>query len=506
MRYALPILALLLSATLGLSPSSLPLAASHASLTASTAPATQPTTSPSTQPTSRPTSGPTSAPASQPTTSPATQPASQPTTSQTATSKAAEETASQPASQPAEPKDQYLAVIGGVVHPVSGPTRRDVTILCKNGKIQAIGRHLSLPDGTERLDASGMHVYPGLVASNTRRIVGSEPPEDTTNVFSTYLRLANAGGLTTVVTGNTAAKATFGSLDGIVLRKNLFIKLRYRRPAERRKLREALDAVRNYLREKEVFDKKKAGGNKEAKAPDEAPIKGRNAQYLQLLKREKTALIAADSRKELIAVCDLAGNYGIRIVIAGATEGWSIAGRLGRAGIKAIVTPRRVRDRDERLNQPTGNTIENAAILWDHGVDVAITAPSSGISLGGLAGRDMLNLPMEAASAVRGGLPESAAIESITLTAARILGIDDRVGSIEIGKDADFIICDGRLLDFYTTTQWTVVNGRTTYDKADESLLADIRPRTPSTQPAKYKFWPRPFKPKPAPKQGEGQP
>jgi len=505
MRYALPILALLVSAAFGFSPDSLTLPVSCASIGATTLPAptpttsptTQPTTKPTTKPTTQPTSGPTSGPTSQPTSGPATRP----TTSATATSKAA----SQPTSKPAEPKDKYFAITGGVVHPVSGPTVRGVTILCKNGKIQAIGRHLNVPDGAETLDASGMHVYPGLVASSTRGIVGSEPPEDTTNVFGTNLRLANAGGLTTVVTGNTAAKATFGSIDGMLLRKNLFITLRYRRSPERRKVREALDAVRVYLRDKEAFDKKKAAGDKEAKPPDEGPVKGSNAKYLQLLKREKAAVISADSREALIAICDLANDYGIRIVVRGATEGWSIAGRLGRAGIKAIVTPRRVANRDERRNQPTGNTVENAAILWDHGVDVAVTMASSGISLGGIGGRDLLNLPMEAAYAVRGGMPEPAAIESITLTAARILGIDDRVGSIEIGKDADFIICDGKLLEFYTTVQWTVVNGRTVYDKAEETLFADIRPRTPSTQPAKYKFWPRPFKPKPAPEQGEGR-
>src|SRR5690606_25678910 len=80
----------------------------------------------------------------------------------------------------------------------------------------------------------------------------------------------------------------------------------------------------------------------------------------------------------------------------------------------------------------------------------------------------------------------------------RVLGIDDRVGSIAPGKDADFIVTDGPLLDFYTQVHWTVINGRIVYDKAEESLFGHIRPRTPTTQPAPYKFWPRPFNPRPA--------
>lgn len=428
--------------------------------------------------------GPSSRPTTKPTTQPTTQPTSQPTTKPT----------TQPTTKPAENADRYFAVIGGVVHTVAGPDLPGATILCKNGRIQAIGNDLLLPEGTEKLDATGMHVYPGLIACSARGIVGREPPENNTDVFSTGMVLAGAAGLTTVVTGNTAAKASFGTLEDHLLRKDLFVRVSYANGDAKRKVREALDKVREYLRKKEAYDRKKAAGDDKAEAPADSAVKGGNAKYLQLIKKEKVALISANATRNLIDVADLAEDYGIRIVIRGAGEGWIVAGRLGRAGIKAIVSPRRVAGRNEQLNRPNGGSIENAAILYAHGVDVAVTPSATRVSLGGLGGRDLLNLSMAAAYAVRGGLPESAAIESVTLGAARVLGIDDRVGSIEVGKDADFAICDGRLLDFFTTVQWSVVNGRISYDKAEESLFAHVRPRTPTTQPASYKFWPRPFK------------
>ena len=156
-----------------------------------------------------------------------------------------------------------------------------------------------------------------------------------------------------------------------------------------------------------------------------------------------------------------------------------------------VVTPRRKASRNRRTARLTGSSIENAGILHDRGVKIAILPAGSGISLGGITGRDLLALPIEAAFAVRGGLPDKAAVESITIGAARLLNIDKRVGSIEKGKDADFIVCDGDLLHYNTLVQWTVVNGRVVYDKQKDSLFAHVRPRDKSPS-KRIEFWPRP--------------
>lgn len=445
-----------------------------------------------------PDSQPSTEPASQPTTSPASQPASQPTT-QSADSQPTSSDAEAAASQPAEPEDAYFALVGGIVHTMAGTDMRGATILAKNGRIIEIGHRIEIPEDAETRDVTGYHVYPGLIACEARGIVGSDPPEDSTNVFGTILRLANAGGITTVYNRSTAAKASYGNIENIPLRSDLFESIRVNSAEQKRELREKLDQARDYLREMETYERAKAEGDEDAKKPDDP--KGLE-QALKLIKKDRVAYVSADAKRDLIYLADLASEFGIEIVIRGAAEGWMVADRLGRAGIRAIVTPRRQSGADPRRNQPTGNNIENAAELYSHGVDVAITSQSAGISLVGLAGSDMQHLPMEAAFAVRGGMPEAAAINAITLGAARILGIDDRVGSIEIGKDADFIVTDGLLLDFFTTVQWTIVDGEVVYDKADESLFAHIRPRTPTTQPATFKFWPRPFKHQPPPEPG----
>ena len=142
-----------------------------------------------------------------------------------------------------------------------------------------------------------------------------------------------------------------------------------------------------------------------------------------------------------------------------------------------ILTPRDRRAKSETLVREGGSSIENAAILHAAGVPVTIIPSSAGISLGGIVGRDLMHLTVEAGFAVRGGLSEDAAIAGITIEPARLMGIDHRVGSLEVGKDADMIITDGDVLHYQTFVQWAVIEGEVVYDKEAHLYFAHIRPR-----------------------------
>jgi len=452
--------------------------------------------------------------------------------------------------EPAEKEDRYLLLTGGDVHTVTGPVLRNTAVLVKNNVIAGLGRDLEIPEGAEILDVAGMRVYPGLIAVSSSGIVGREPPENSTDVFGLGMILGLSGGLTTVVTGNTAAKLTYGTLEDMVVKRKIFTTLRYERryPQRRADLVRDLEKVRQYIRDLSAWEMKKSMGDKEAEEPDKKWIKGKYDTYLKLLRREITALIEADNMQDLIDASGLAGGFGFRLVIRGGGEGWTTAPELGRKGVSLIITPRRKRwsrmqknpgdvgevcgcevdeheeneeclgffeklssmeceDEEEtaetiardssRLLRPSGWSIENARILYESGVPFAIIPGSNRIGLWGLTGRDLLMMPMEAAFAVRGGLPDKAAVEAITINAARILGIDHRVGTIEVGKDADLVVCDGDLLHYKTMVQWVVVNGRVAYDKEKESLFAHIRPRGKAGTEPKPEFWPRELGPMP---------
>ncbi len=337
--------------------------------------------------------------------------------------------------KPAKP-DVYFAITGAVIHTVSGPVLQDGVILCKNGKIEAVGPGIKVPEKAEILDAAGFHVYPGLVAVRSVALIGGEPPEDTTDCFTLQATAALAGGITTVLTGNTAAKITIGTVDDMVVKRNIFETVRYRAadPTGKKRLRDSLEKVRQYMRDLAAHEELKKK-DPSAKAPDDRAVKaGEGALHYRFLKGEAIALVDADTTYDIIQICELAEEYGIRFVIRGGREAWTLGPRLARAGVEVILTPRTRDDPDPRLLRPNGATIENAAKLYEHGVTLAIVPALPGVSFGGLGGRDLMQLNLEAGFAVRGGLPQDAAVRSITLDAARVLGIDDRVGSIQVGR------------------------------------------------------------------------
>ncbi len=418
--------------------------------------------------------------------------ASGPTSTSTSTSTSSSSTSSTSTSQAAAKKDRFLAVTGGRVHTITGPVLDGATVLCKNGQIVAIGKDVTLPQECEVIDAKNQYVYPGLVACNSLGVFSPAGLADNTDVYSLTMNLAVAAGVTTALAGNDIGKLTYGSVDDMLVARNAYFNLQYsaRNPLEKRKLRAELEKVRGYQRDLEKHEIEKQT-NKDAKAPDKEFLKGRYEELRKLLAGELTAVAAANTADELLDLADLVENYGFKLVVRGAYEGWIVADALGRAGIDVIMTPRTAVNPDLSVNRATGSTIENAQILHKAGVRVAVVPLGAGIGLTLLAVRDMLNINLEAAFAVRGGMSNDDAIKTITIDAARVLGVDDRVGSLEVGKDADIIVTDGDLLHYMTMVQHTVVNGKHVYDKAKKTYFSHIRPSRKVENATFDDVWPR---------------
>jgi cytosine/adenosine deaminase-related metal-dependent hydrolase len=459
---------------------------------------------PDSQPATQPETQPATAPAKEPQTQPATDEArprrrrargdaaSGPSSSQAATSSTSTSTSTgTSSSQAAEKKDKFLAITNGRIVTVTGPVIDGGTVLCKNGKIDQIGRAIQLPQDCEVIDARGKWVYPGLVTAAAVGLHLGNPPEDNTDVFAQGMNIAVASGLTCALSGNDALKLSFGSVDDMVVRRAVFYNLNYPRTGvERDRFLTEMHRVHAYLRDlaRHEIDKQR---DKDAKPPDKEWIRGRFEEFRKLLAGESTAVQSANAADELIELTELSNRFGFDLVIRGAHEGWIVASALGRAGCSVVMTPRTLVHPDDRRNAPNGSTIENAKLLHDAGVPIAIIPASQFVSVGGLAGRDLQHLNMEAAFAVRGGLSNEDALRAITIDAARIIGVDDRVGSLESGKDADLFVCDGDILHYMTQVHYTVVNGRLVYSKSRDSLFAHIRPEGKPEIPQFDDQWPR---------------
>lgn len=386
-----------------------------------------------------------------------------------------------------EKEDRWLHVKNIDVYPVTSAPMRDAEILSRNGKIVAIGRDLDCPEEAKVLDGLGYRAYPGLIALNGQGLVpaGGRPGDALDpNGLTTLLGLAH--GITTAVSGTTAVKLVTGTLDDAVLREQLFKGLFYssRRPQQKAKLRADLMKARDHHR---GVTKGKDG---------KKPNIGQASQYLPLFEGKTTAVFNVSDAHSIIEACELIEMFGFRAVLRGCLEGWVVPGAVGRSGAYAMLTPRVVANPDEKVNRPTGSNMANASILYDHGVPVIAATPQSRVDMDGQPGKDALAVAFSAASMVRGGLSQQAALESVTIAAARCYGIDDRIGSIEVGKDADFVIVTGEILHYETMVQYAVINGRMAYDRDEQPLFRHIRPRDPKFAKNEA-WWPRPFAPMP---------
>jgi len=372
----------------------------------------------------------------------------------------------------------FLAVVGGDVYTVTAGVVRGGTVLCKNDRIVAIGAGVTVPEGARIVDARGMRVYPGLIAVNSNGLIRGNGPgvRDSFDPFSLNLDLALTGGLTCVQGSDAVVKLTRGSLEGHLLALQPWVELNVSptTPSGRRDLAAKFAKAREHQRALRAW---KLDNDLNREAGEEPKPEGVDENVLALLEGSKTARFSADGAKDLLAICDFLEEYPMDSVIFGGREAWTVAARLGRADARLVLTARDKDWADDTLNRPSGWSIENARILHEHGVEFAILPESPGVSTGGIIGRDLMTLPLEAAFAIRGGLPQDAALRALTLDAAKILGVEGRLGSLEPGKDADLIVTDGDLFHYRTFVQWAVVNGRVAYDKAKAPYFAHVRPR-----------------------------
>ena len=179
---------------------------------------------------------------------------------------------------------------------------------------------------------------------------------------------------------------------------------------------------------------------------------------LPLLRREVPALIHADRVAEIEEAMGIAEDYGLRLVVTGGVEAHRLAGRLAAADVGVILGNSGSYASDIR-GGGEGWSAEGPAILNRAGVKVAFYGPGASrraSPIGRLGGEPILN----SAWAFRNGVPEVDALRMATLNAAELLDVDDRIGSIEPGKDADFVVLEGHPFDYRVVPRWVFVDGK----------------------------------------------
>lgn len=383
------------------------------------------------------------------------------------------------------------------------------TILIRNGRIAAVGATVDVPRGATEIDAAGRFVMPGIIDAHSHIAVDGSVNELSLSVTSMVgiedvlkpddidIYRALAGGVTTANVLHGSGNAIGG--------KNAVIKLRWGRDARallfegappgikfalgenpkranqggggnagaRRYpttrmgvidvIREAFVEARAYQAKRRTYDAAVKAGDRSASPP------ARDLTLEPLVEiLEGKRLVHAHSYRadEILQLLRLAEEFGFKIAtLQHVLEGYKVADEIARHGAGAST-----------FSDWWGYKFEvvdaipyNAAIMTDRGVVVSINSDSA---------EEDRHLNQEAAKTMKyGGLSEEQALRLVTINPALQLGIDKRVGSIEVGKDADLVVYDAHPLSTFAVPQQVLIDGVVYFDRQDDLAQRDARAR-----------------------------
>lgn len=381
-----------------------------------------------------------------------------------------------------------IAYTGAHIIPISGAEIADGVIVIQNGKILAVGATgaVSIPSGAQLVDAKSKVIMPGIVDSHSH--IGepeggdaSSPIQpdvrvlDSINVHAAQIEKARAGGVTTANVMPGSGHLSSGQTLYLKLRKgntieDLLIKLpdgsnagglkmangtNPRRappfPGTRGK---AAALVRADLIKAQEYKAKVASAKGDAsKLP---PRDLRMEALVEVLDGKRTVHFHTHRHDDIMTVIRLSQEFHFKVVLHHVSDGWMVADEIAKAktpvSVIMIDSPGG-KEEAKDLSLTTPARLEAAGVLFGFHTDDGIT--------------DSRLFLRSAAIAVRAGLSRSTALYAMTMANARILDLDARVGTLEAGKDADFIVLSGDPLSVYSHVLETWIEGQKVFDRGD---------------------------------------
>jgi imidazolonepropionase-like amidohydrolase len=364
------------------------------------------------------------------------------------------------------------------IHPITSATMHQADLLIENGRIKAIGYQLCPDEQTEVIDCGEKHLFPGFIDVHTHLGLydegtgwaGNDANEtiemmtphiraiDSVYPFDPGFRDAISHGITAVhimpgsanvIGGTTSVIKTYGTnVSRMLIKETAGLKIALGENPKRihsngSEASITRMGIMGMLRE--TFYKAKYCTH---------PEDLRTAPIVRALKREIPVRIHAHRADDIISAIRFAEEFHLDLRIEHCTEGHFIAKELGEKKLKVSVGPTLTRRSKVELTNKSWMTYK---ILHDAGVEVSITTDHPYTPI------QYLNIC--ASVAVREGLEEQKAIEGITILPARNLGVDDRIGSLEVGKDADLVLWNAHPFHYLATPIFTMVNGEMIYTK-----------------------------------------
>jgi len=395
-----------------------------------------------------------------------------------------------------------FAIVGARVVPVSGPVVENGTVVIQNGKIVAVGVGVAVPAGAEKIDGKGLSIFPGMIDASTamglaeigqganatvdvsevgtmnanaKAIMGVNPHSSHVNVTRvngiTSVLAAPSGGLISGqaavinLNGSTQADMAVDGVAGLVINYPRVIggggfggggggfgggqgaqvdfnEAVRRRDAQIDDLKKIFKSAENYARAVEAYAKDKNLPAPQTDLKYEAMV--------PYVRGQRPIFFTVERERDIRSVAKFVAEMKVKGIIVGGQEAWRAADDLKKNNISVIYT-----------------NIYSLPVREDDAYDSLYEAPSKMQQAGirfcistGDQGAEVRDLPYQAGLAGAYGLSPDEALKSVTLYPAQILGVADKLGSIETGKMANVVVTDGDLLDPRTNIKYLFINGR----------------------------------------------
>lgn len=392
-----------------------------------------------------------------------------------------------------------FAIVNARIVTVSGATIENGTVVIQNGKIAAVGANAQIPAGAEKIDGKGLSVFPGMIDAGTNLglgeitlgVNGSVDLAETgqmnpnasaikgINPHSSHVNVTRVNGITSVLTAPTgnglvlgqaavinlngstqaemavvpefglvinfpriAAFGGFGGGGGGFGQPIEFSEAIKRRDAQLDELKKYFKSVENYARAREAYEKDKTLSY--------TPTDEKLDAMIPYVRGLRPMIFTAERERDIRSVAKFVADMKIKGIILGGQEAWKAVDDLKKNNIAVVYT-----------------NIYNLPVLDDNPYDFLFEAPSKLQQAGvkfcvstGHNGEEVRDLPYHAGIAGAFGLSKEDALKSVTLYPAEILGLGDKLGSIDVGKIANIVVTDGDILEPRTNIKYLFINGR----------------------------------------------
>jgi imidazolonepropionase-like amidohydrolase len=389
---------------------------------------------------------------------------------------------------PGKPQERPIALVGATVHTVSGADIENATLLFDDGKIVAIEQKVNLPGNTEVIDVKDKHIYPSLIdaftnvglveiesvrATRDQAETGSINPNAKAQIAfnpdSELIPVGRSNGVLVLLSAPTGGLISGTSavmqLDGwtweeMTLKGAAGVHISWPRttpvrefasvepdPIDQDKRKSAIDNIRQAFADARAYYQAKKAASP---GQDEPKFDARWESMIPLFDGKLPIIVQADEIQQIQAAVAFAAKEQVKLILLGGYDAPHCTELLKQHDVPVIIAG--VHRLPQRNGEPYDHPFTVPRRLHEAGIRFCISGAENPWSV--------RNLPYHAGTAAAHGLSKDEALKAVTLYPAQILGVDDRVGSLDTGKEATLLVTDGDVLEIPTQVEMAYIQGR----------------------------------------------